>query len=493
MESITPPTFSPPPRWLTSRRFIDLAPVGLVGLGGALTIMFYAAQGPRSAHIDWLVLALVENVIALLFLRRHPAGVLAGILATFLLLDYPATMALPVAIALLAVTTAASRRMALIATAATAIVATAAPLLHRDSSIPARVGVGLVAVALTAALGRSLRERHGQVTDTRSEVVTAPAQGAVAEPLRDADVVEAEALTKRFGDATVVSNVDLHVPRGTAFGYLGPNGAGKTTLIRMLLGLTKPTAGSMKLLGLELPNGRRRALARVGAIVDEPRFHRHLSGRQNLWALAAAREPETHGRIDGALERVGLAERADDRVATYSMGMRQRLGIAACLIADPELLILDEPMNGLDPAGMLELRELIRSLVAEGRTVVLSSHLLDEVEKTCDQVAIVDRGRVVLQGGVADLTADSATQLRLECSDPSGAALLLRLRADVVDVRAESEALIVELATADARETTAQIARVLLDAGFALYQLRLERASLEQQFLEITTRLGEAA
>jgi ABC-2 type transport system ATP-binding protein len=309
----------------------------------------------------------------------------------------------------------------------------------------------------------------------------------------DADVVETQGLTKRFGAATVVSNVELRVPRGTAFGYLGPNGAGKTTLIRMLLGLTKPTAGAMKLLGLELPAGRRRALGRVGAIVDEPRFHHHLTGRQNLWALAAAREPEAHGRIEAALERVGLTERADDRVGTYSMGMRQRLGIAACLIADPELLILDEPMNGLDPAGMLELRELIRALVAEGRTVMLSSHLLDEVEKTCDQVAIVDRGRVVLQGRVAELTAGTATRLRVECADPARAALLLRLRPDVDAVHEDNGGLLVELAGDDARTSTAEIARILLDAGFDLYRLQLQRASLEQQFLEITTRLGEAA
>src|SRR5215831_10985453 len=143
------------------------------------------------------------------------------------------------------------------------------------------------------------------------------------------DVVETAGLTKRFGESTVVSGVDLHVPRGTAFGYLGPNGAGKTTLIRMLLGLIRPTGGEMELLGLPVPAKRRQALARVGAIVDEPRFHEHLTGRQNLWALAAARGREAHARIDDALARVGLLERADDRVGTYSMGMRQRLGIAA--------------------------------------------------------------------------------------------------------------------------------------------------------------------
>jgi ABC-2 type transport system ATP-binding protein len=151
--------------------------------------------------------------------------------------------------------------------------------------------------------------------------------------------LETDGLSKRFGDKPVVDSVELRVPRGVAFGYLGPNGAGKTTLIRMLLGLIEPSASSMRLLGRLLPADRAAALARVGAIVDEPRFHGHLSGRQNLWAIAAAREPAAHRRIDAALARVGLTGRADDRAAAYSMGMRQRLGIAACLLADPELLI----------------------------------------------------------------------------------------------------------------------------------------------------------
>src|SRR5262249_2808439 len=307
------------------------------------------------------------------------------------------------------------------------------------------------------------------------------------------DVVETNGLTKRFGDATVVTDVDLRVPRGTAFGYLGPNGAGKTTLIRMLLGLIRPTRGRMRLLGLPVPAKRRDALARVGAIVDEPRFHGHMTGRQNLWTLAAAREPAAHMRIDAALERVGLLDRADDRVSKYSMGMRQRLGIAACLIADPDLLILDEPMNGLDPAGMQEFRELIRSLVAEGRTGVISSHLLDEVEKTCDAIAIVDRGRVVVQGRIEELVSDAATMLRIDCSDPERAAVLLRVRADVQSVREADGELVLELADDDPRTTTAQIAHVLLDAGFELYRLQPEHYSLERRFLDITTRLGEAA
>ena len=190
----------------------------------------------------------------------------------------------------------------------------------------------------------------------------------------------------------------MRVPRGVAFGYLGPNGAGKTTLIRMLLGLTRANGGTMKLRGIPVPERRAEALSRVGAIVDEPRFHGHLTGRENLAVVAAARGHRAFERIDTALERVGLAHRADDRVKTYSMGMRQRLGIARCLLSDPELLILDEPMNGLDPAGILEFRHLIRALVGEGRTVMLSSHLLDEVEKTCDYVAIVDQGRSSRRG-----------------------------------------------------------------------------------------------
>src|SRR5437870_11364859 len=160
-------------------------------------------------------------------------------------------------------------------------------------------------------------------------------------------VVETAGLTKQFGERTVVRDVELHVPRGSAFGYLGPNGAGKTTLIRMLLGLTLPTAGTMRLLGWRVPVERTAALAHVGAIVEEPRFHRYLTGRENLSVVAAAREREAHARIKGALERVGLAERADERVATYSLGLRERLGVARRLHADPGLLIFDEPTNGL--------------------------------------------------------------------------------------------------------------------------------------------------
>jgi ABC-2 type transport system ATP-binding protein len=465
-----------------NRRLVDLAPTALVAAVGSMAIALDAG-GRRSTHLFWLTLVLAETTAALLFRRRHPGAALAGILLAYLLVDAPTVTTAPLLLALLTVASVRGQRTTVAATLATAAVVTAAPILHGDSG-RAVSGLTVFAVLAAAGLGTYLRGR--------AESAAVPALDDAGGSGAD-DVVRATRLTKRFGDVTVVDNVDLRVPRGTAFGYLGPNGAGKTTLIRMLLGLVKPTSGEMELLDLPVPAKRRPALARVGAIVDEPGFHKHLTGRQNLWALAAAREREAHARIDEALDRVGLRGRADDRVAKYSMGMRQRLGIAACLIADPELLILDEPMNGLDPAGMLELRGLIRSLVAEGRTVVLSSHLLDEVEKTCDAIAIVDRGRVVLQGLIEDLTADAAPTLRLECSDSARATVLLQLRPDVDSVREDDGALLLDLAPGDPRATTAHIARVLLDAGFELYRLQPEHESLERRFLDITSRLGEAA
>ena len=302
--------------------------------------------------------------------------------------------------------------------------------------------------------------------------------------------VATHALTKRFGTTVAVDNVELLVPRGSAFGYLGPNGAGKTTLIRVLLGLTRASSGTMSLLGIPVPGQRTAALARVGAIVDEPRFHGHLTGRENLRLLAAARANGASGRIGPALERVGLTGRADDKVAAYSMGMRQRLGLAACLLGDPELLILDEPMNGLDPAGMHEMRDMIRALVAEGRTVVLSSHLLDEVERTCDHVAIVDHGRVIRQGPIHELTSDSTTVLRVQCDDPPRAARVLAQAGMTVPVTVETDGLTVTSPTGTARQTAAEIIRRLVEAGIAVYSLVQSRNTLEDWFLSVTSRLG---
>lgn len=302
--------------------------------------------------------------------------------------------------------------------------------------------------------------------------------------------VETHGLTKRFGANAAVNAVDLLVPRGCAFGYLGPNGAGKTTLIRVLLGLTGADAGTMYLLGEPVPKHRSAALARVGAIVDEPRFHGHLTGRQNLDILAAAREPAAKQRIEPSLERVGMLRRADDKVSKYSMGMRQRLGVAACLIGDPQLLILDEPMNGLDPAGMQDMRDLILSFVAEGRTVVLSSHLLDEVERTCDAVAIVDRGNIVRQGAITDLLAGSSMVLEIECSEPDRAGALVDATTLGARVELGPAGLGITLPSGTARDVVAEINRVLVEGGVAVYRLQEVQTSLESWFLQVTSRLG---
>ena len=304
--------------------------------------------------------------------------------------------------------------------------------------------------------------------------------------------VEAHGLTKRFGPNVAVDNVELLVPRGSAFGYLGPNGAGKTTLIRTLLGLTRADAGTMSLLGIRVPSERSRALARVGAIVDEPRFHHHLTGRENLLLLGAARGGGADGRIPGSLARVGLTERADDKVASYSMGMRQRLGVAACLLGDPDLLILDEPMNRLDPAGMHEMREMIRSLADEGRTVMLSSHLLDEVERTCDAVAIVDRGRIIRQGPIDELVRTAGARIvRLDCSDPAAAGRLLEQSGITAGVTPGELRLTVTLPSGASRETVAQVNRRLVEGGISVYGLQEVHATLEDWFLSVTSRLGE--
>jgi ABC-2 type transport system ATP-binding protein len=311
--------------------------------------------------------------------------------------------------------------------------------------------------------------------------------------------VETRGLTKRFGSRTVVDSVDLSVPRGCAFGYLGPNGAGKTTLIRLLLGLLRADGGTMSLLGHPVPTERSTALARVGAIVDEPRFHGHLTGRQNLQVIASSREADARDRIPAVLERVGLAEKADERVSRYSMGMRQRLGVAACLVGDPDLLVLDEPMNGLDPAGMREMRGMILDFVREGRTVVLSSHLLDEVQRTCDAVAIVDRGRIVRQGTIDDLLQATTVGLQIECEPVDRARQVVSDMQDVggaqvvAGVQVGSQGLGVTLSAAASKQHVAELNRRLVAAGVSVYRLQPVRASLEEWFLSVTTPIGASS
>jgi ABC-2 type transport system ATP-binding protein len=312
----------------------------------------------------------------------------------------------------------------------------------------------------------------------------------MTEPASTALAIETHGLTKRFGERAALDGIDLQVPRGCAFGFLGPNGAGKTTIIRTLLGLTRATEGTMQILGHPVPAQRAQALERVGAIVEEPRFHMHLTGRENLRIVSAVRGPETQVRIEPALARVGLSERAGDKVKSYSMGMRQRLGVARCLLADPLLLMLDEPTNGLDPGGIQEFREMIRAMVEhEGRTVFISSHLLDEVERTCDAAAIVDRGKIVTQGAIADLAGGGVGrhELIVGVDDPDVALGVLGASELVAEAHAADEGIRVVLSGEP--QTAALVNAALVRAGVGVTRLEPVRHSLEQRFLQITSRL----
>ncbi len=337
-----------------------------------------------------------------------------------------------------------------------------------------------------------VRQEPSAAAATTGTATVAPAR-AVGDPEHSAGgwAVETSGLIKRFGINVAVDDVELRVPRGSAFGYLGPNGAGKTTLIRTLLGLTRADGGTMSLLGTPVPRGRREALARAGAIVDEPRFHPHLTGRENLRLLAEARGGKAKERIGPSLRRVGLAGRADDKVGSYSIGMRQRLGVASCLLGDPELLILDEPMNGLDPAGMHEMREMIESLVEEGRTVVLSSHLLDEVERSCDAVAIVDRGHVVRQGPIEELVRGAgALVVSVECADPEAARQVIERSGIAAGVEVSEPGVTITFNAGSSRQDIADMTRRLVAAGVDVYGLQQVKTTLEDWFLTVTSRLG---
>jgi ABC-2 type transport system ATP-binding protein len=295
-------------------------------------------------------------------------------------------------------------------------------------------------------------------------------------------VIETRALTKRYGDAIVaVDALELRVRRGEVYGFLGPNGAGKTTTLRMLLGLVRPTSGDAAVLGAA--PGSPSALGRIGAMVEAPGLYPYLSGRDNLRVLAghAGAPPE---RVDAVLAEVGLAGRAGDRARTYSMGMKQRLGVAAALLKDPELLILDEPTNGLDPAGMAEMRSFIRSLARGGRTVVLSSHLMGEVEQVCDRVGVIRDGVLVAEGTVEELRGRASLRVRAE---PVGeAARLVAGLPEVAEVAMDGALLDVR-ADVDA---AAGINRALVTAGIEVTEITQRRASLEDVFLELTANGG---
>jgi ABC-type multidrug transport system ATPase subunit len=291
-------------------------------------------------------------------------------------------------------------------------------------------------------------------------------------------VIETRALTKRYGDGIVaVDDVDLRVRRGEVYGFLGPNGAGKTTTLRMLLGLVRPTAGRATVLGAA--PGSPQGLARIGAMVETPAFYPYLSGRDNLRVLARYAGVADE-RVEAVLGQVALSDRAEDRSATYSLGMKQRLGVAAALLKDPELLILDEPTNGLDPAGMAEMRDFIRSLGKGERTVVLSSHLMGEVEQVCDRVGVIRDGSLVAEGTVDELRGSAGLRVRAE---PLAEAARLIGALPGVDRLTRGDG-VLEV-TVDPSKAPV-INRMLVEADVAVWELSPQQASLEEVFLELT-------
>ena len=282
-------------------------------------------------------------------------------------------------------------------------------------------------------------------------------------------VVTTDALTKRYGDRVAVDRVSMTVRRGEVYGFLGPNGAGKTTTLRMLLGLVRPTGGTASV-----------TTGRIGALIEGPGFHPYLSGRDNLRTVARFRgfgDPE----VDRVLERVDLADRAGDKYKGYSLGMKQRLGVAAALMGDPELIVLDEPTNGLDPAGMADMRALVVDLARGGQTVLLSSHLLAEVQEICDRVGVINDGRLLLESTVAEMRGGSSLRVRAT-PEPDALAVAMRLAGDD-GVRRTPAGLALDL-PADAAP---RLVRDLVTAGVDVHEITPTERSLEEVFFEMTT------
>lgn len=290
----------------------------------------------------------------------------------------------------------------------------------------------------------------------------------------DAEVIlRTVGLTKRFGSFTAVDSLDLEVRRGEVLGFLGPNGAGKSTTVGMILGLIAPTAGRVEYTGVSLEG--------IGAIIEAPAFYPYLSGRDNLRALALAAGGVPAGRIDDLLEYVGLAGRPKSPYRTYSMGMKQRLGIASTLLLDPTLVILDEPTNGLDPAGQREIRNLIPQLAHEGRSVLLASHLLHEVEQVCDRVAILRRGKLLETGTVSEIVGQGGF-LEIQVAEPERAAEIIRALPFVERVGVQDE----RLSVIAPQERGADISRALSEANLYVTAMSARHHSLEDVFLELT-------
>lgn len=298
--------------------------------------------------------------------------------------------------------------------------------------------------------------------------------------------IKTSQLTKRFGDQAAVDGVNLSVPKGSVFGFLGPNGSGKTTTIRMLLGLAEASDGKIELLGQEVPKRIENVLPKVGALVEGPAFYPFMSGRNNLLRIDAADRfadsSTTKKRVEAALNRVGLANAANKKVHAYSLGMKQRLGLANALLKPRELLILDEPTNGLDPQGTREVRNLIRSLADEGITVFVSSHLLSEIEMLCSHVAVMNAGRIVAQGSLEDLRNEEPTRLVVGTDEIDLAVELLKSR-DLGKVRIKGNQVVTEVAN---DFDVAELNQFLVTKGLPVTEIRLEKSSLEEKFVKLT-------
>ncbi len=306
--------------------------------------------------------------------------------------------------------------------------------------------------------------------------------------MTDAPPVEIRGLVKRYGELTAVAGVDLTVHAGDVYGYLGPNGAGKTTCLRMMLGLIRPTEGTVRLFGRD-PLETVQALDDVAGFVEAPTFYPYMNGRRNLELLAAFDGGDASDRIEQALATVELSDRAKDRVGGYSHGMRQRLGIAAALLRDPKLLLLDEPATGLDPAGMRDMRLLIRRLADQGMTVLLSSHLLAEVEELCNRVAIVRKGEIVYEGAIADLKRGAGTTYWLSTTNDERALSVARAQPGVGEVREVHGRISF---TAD-DGAVAELSQALIEAGALIHMLAPQTVTLEDLFFSLTEGDGAPA
>jgi ABC-2 type transport system ATP-binding protein len=318
---------------------------------------------------------------------------------------------------------------------------------------------------------------------TGDTLASEPLGARQADPEAASLAIETTDLTKSYGHILAVDRLNLRVERGEIFGFLGPNGAGKTTTMRMLVGLIRPSSGSARMLGLDISTRMPEILDKTGAIIENPTFYPYLSGLDNLRACARLTETPDD-RIPPILDLVDLTSSAGRKFKTYSLGMKQRLAVGAALLHAPDLLILDEPANGLDPAGIVEMRDLMRRLKSQGHTVLISSHVLHEIEQICDRIAILDKGRVVVQGRVDELLTGKSIEVRVEPLEEAEAILRQVPWIERIDRRSHS------LLLSAPPERAAEVTRVLAERGLYVAMLKPAERSLEQYFLDVT---GEAA